>query len=188
MLRPSPGISHSGKYMLPLEDVCALQYEENWNFNVADAGTSAIVPVDLKSSGSKVLELSDFFQVGNAPVFARVGPSPSSAQVLDVNIHGALAATIKDNGSGTFAIVQNGRETLLVDGDVTKGDARPWVNVRSSNGQVATMVKTMGVIMGMQQEVLELSITPPNDPKLLLATVLGIISFFDWPRPALRGF
>jgi hypothetical protein len=181
MLRP--GINHSGRYTMPLDDVCCLQFEENWNFNVADAGSGAMLTVELKSLGSKVLELSEFYQVGNTQVFARVAPSQSSAQILDVTIHGALAATINDNGDGTFAIMQSGREALMVDGDVTKGDSKPWVNVRSSNGQVATMVKRPG----SSEDILEVSITPPNDPKLLLAAVLGVVSFFDWPRPAMRG-
>jgi hypothetical protein len=151
---------------------------------VEDASTRSLITVELISAGSKVLELSDYYNVGNSQIFARVGISPSSAQVLDVSMRGARVASVQSDGSGVFQITQNGRHAFTVDGDMTKGDAAPWVTVRSSSALVATMVNTVGTILGARGEVLELNVTPPNDPKLLLACVLGIITFFDWPRPA----
>lgn len=169
---------------MPLDDVCALQYEENFYFNVEEAATSAMVVAELSSGGLKKLELSDFYQMGNSQSFARVTLSESSDRTLDISMHGVLAATIQDNGTGNYQVSQNGRLVFTVDGDVTQKDNTPWVNFRSTTGGVAAqMVSTKGMIAGHHAETLEFNITQ-GDAKLLLACLLGIISFFDWPRPS----
>lgn len=189
------------RYAIPLQDLFELTYLTTGWFNVLGSGGETIVHVEVVvRPHGRVLEVKKVYckpgEPGHSELLACVGPPGTAStprptggsrqegslpgEVLEVCLQaGKLHATIESCGSGSYAIVKDGRQAFKITGDSVELE----LSVLSAmSGRPAARIERKGVTVD-DAEFLELVIAAgwPSASMFILASVLAIIILRAWP-------